>query len=287
MAILFNKPMPAPEEQSHIYNSAEELAADPKFGTIKKYAPSGVTRCYGTILDAHGLCKAPEEEGLRSTFSKAFKTAPRIPGDPDNVVDAWDALNAAYNSDDLEVLYDRAVDPPEKLEALMKSGLPLNASLYTGDARDKGKGDIRTGRTESGRRSFVSGKDRNPNRVSRHAIINLGFTKNGKPIIYDLGKFSEGIPSKYKGEINSIIIPKGGSTKTYKQLAGVREEAPVPIESREGPKELPVKDVARVEPLPDYRPVAPIQYEKRDTGAFLEILKRALSNNFRNSIGIR
>ena len=96
----------------------------------------------------------------------------------------------------------------------------------------------------------MSGKDRNPHRVSRHAIINLGFTEDGSPIIYDLGKFSKGIPSKYKGEINSVVV-KSANKRYFRQ----KEENITPLESRgvtevESPEEeTNVEEIVKKKPI--------------------------------------
>lgn len=170
-------------KQSHIYKSAKELAKDAKFKNIRLHAKSGVTRCLGSALDAGKVCGYD----YRPVLHKAFKTAPRVLGDTDNVVDAWDMKNASNNTDDISIIYDREKDGPITEEIL--NNLPLYAFIGTGDARGK----------------YISKK--NKKRISRHGIINTGFTESGKPIIYDLGKFSEGVPKKYLNEINYIAVP--------------------------------------------------------------------------------
>ncbi len=182
---------------SYIYKSSKAQSENPNYKKIRTKTSTGTTRCFGSGIDA--VCtKINPEHGFdyRSVFAKTYKTAGRIPGDSDNVVDAWDAKNAAYNTDDITVDYDRDITGDVTDEHL--NNLALNSIILTGDAR-KGQ----TG----GKRSFVSGKDKNPNRISRHAITVTGFTSTGVPIVYDLGKFHEGIPKRYKGEINAIISP--------------------------------------------------------------------------------
>lgn len=181
----------------YVYESAIIQSENPRYKKIRTKTSTGTTRCFGSGIDA--VCtKINPEHGFdyRSVFAKTYGTADRVPGDSDNVVDAWDAKNAAYNTDDITVSYDRDITGDITNEHL--SNLALNSIILTGDAR---KGET------GGRRSFVSGKDKNPNRISRHAITVTGFTKDGVPIIYDLGKFHEGIPDKYKGEINAILSP--------------------------------------------------------------------------------
>lgn len=239
MSILYKKCQLGGKDEAgkpYIYNSVEDAAADVKFRGIPLKSPTtGTTLCYGSVTRGLEKCGM----GYRSGMSKNYKTAGRIPGDDDNVIDAWDALNAAKNNpDDYEILYDRSSSSPKELEKLLEN-LPYGALLLTGDARDKGSGDVRTGRTSSGRRSFVSGKDMNPNRISRHAIGNIGFTKDGYPIIYDLGKFSKGVPEKYKGEINSIIVKRADKKYFRNPVAPLQEVEPKSIVKVEAP-EVPI-----------------------------------------------
>lgn len=166
-----------------IYSSVEELSGKPAFKKIT-LKTNGVTRCLGAGIDA---CKISGGHDWRQTFGKVGKYD-RVK-ENDWVVDSWDVKNVAKVSNDIDLLYDREKDgdiTPEMLE-----NLPAHALIGTGDVR--GKYGVR--------------KDY-PTRVSRHTIINMGWTQKGKPIIYDLGKFSEGIPEKYLNEINFIAAPK-------------------------------------------------------------------------------
>lgn len=180
---------------NHIYNSADELQNSPYLAGIQKYGSSGkVTRCYGMVLD--GMERLNADKGgnykYRGGFYKGSKTGPEIViGDNDNTIDSWNALDAAYHSEDVEVLYDVKRDGPIKQELL--DNLPLYAIIGTGDVR--GKYGVST---------------ENPNRLSRHTIGNFGWDKDGNPLIYDLGKVTARGYEKYRdrGDINFIIAPK-------------------------------------------------------------------------------
>ena len=202
------------------------MSQDPRFKTIRLRAASGVTRCLGSALDAGKVCGFD----YRPVLYKNFKTAARPIGDTNNVIDAWDMKNATNNTEDVSIIYDRETDGPMTKEIL--DNLPLYAFIGTGDARGK----------------YVSSK--NKKRISRHGIINLGFTESGKPIIYDLGKFSEGIPEKYLNEINYIAVPTENQTYFNKHYLDKldAEKTPVPEVASLKP-DLPIKPEDEKKPI--------------------------------------
>lgn len=249
MSILYRKTSVGTEDppSNYIYKSAKDLAKDAKFKNIRLHAKSGVTRCLGSALDAGKACGYD----YRPTLYKAFKTAPKVLGDADNVVDAWDMLNASNNTDDITVIYDRERDGAITSEML--ENLPLYAFIGTGDARGK----------------YISKK--NKKRISRHGIINLGFTEAGKPIIYDLGKFSEGIPSKYLKEINYIAVP----TANQKYFNPKFKQQKLSTK----PKIQPT--VLKAKPLPPWKPVtlAPSNTDNTFKNDFLTLLQNTFTIN--------
>lgn len=171
------------DAMSCVYESPKQLQ-DKLSGIPLRNKKTGTTRCFGTVLDA------ADKSGyyMRGVLERLPKGLPRVIGDNDNVVDSWNFLDAAYLSDELEVIYDADRDGPLDKEMLTK--LPLFAVLGAGDARGK----------------YVSKE--NPKKLSRHTIGNMGYTNDGKPLIYDLGKISVGVPDKYINDINFIVVPK-------------------------------------------------------------------------------
>jgi hypothetical protein len=189
MAILFRKYQYGGGTPP-IYDTPEDLKKSFDFSKIRKKAPSGNTRCLGMGLDAAKVCGFDFRSVL---YNKGANTSvTQLPwDDKEGVVDSWNMKEASYNSEDLEVIYDREKDGPISEEML--KNLPMYAMIGTGDAR-------------KGKKKYISPSYEK--RVSRHSIINLGFTPEGDPIIYDMGDVSAGIPKKYTGEINFIAAPK-------------------------------------------------------------------------------
>ncbi len=206
MAILYKKPIKA-QAGSYIYESVNDLAKDPRFKDINLYSKSGVTRCLGSALDAGKVCGYD----YRPVFGKSFPTAARVKGDNDNVVDAWDVLNAANNTDELEVIYDRARDGAITEGRLKR--IPLHALIGTGNVAGK-----------YGVSADIEGI------VSSHALINLGYNEKGEPLIYDRGKITAGIQAKYLNSINYILVPKGKHTYFKAPSTQPEESGAVPPE---------------------------------------------------------
>ncbi len=216
MAILHKKPIKA--QTGYIFKSLEEAkSSNPGYAKIRTKNPgSTITRCVGAAHDAAGLCGV----NYRAMVSKGYddKTM-RLKGENDAIVDAWNWKDAAYNTDEIDILYDRERDGLDVLEKLRKD-LPLNAFIGTGDARGK----------------YISEDNA---RRARHGIVNLGYLEDGTPIIYDLTKFKAGIPAKYSGQINYIAVPKGGGSTTFSSLSGVQNAG----------TDLPKKDFSPVKDM--------------------------------------
>jgi hypothetical protein len=175
--------------QQYVFKSIKELLDyKPSIAKIPIKSDKGNYICLGAALN----CNIELGHNYRTELYRRKGKGPEIViGDKDNTVDSWNMLAAAYNSDDMEVLYDRYRDGEISQEML--DNLPVHALIGTGDAR--GHFGIST---------------ENPNILSRHTITVPGFMENGKPIIYDLGKLTQGIdPEKYKkNNINFVVAPK-------------------------------------------------------------------------------
>lgn len=190
---------------SHIYESAEEASKNPIFKGIPLTTigidGKKITRCFGAVKDVNAVCGFNSREILQKTAQKYPETIKQV-GRVDNEIDSWDLRHVAKKSEDIDFLYDREAEDNDATPDLLNN-LPLGTIIATGDARG----------------TFVN--KNLPNRVSRHTITVAGHTTSGKPIIYDLGHFYEGIPEKYlkesKNKINFIIAPKG-SYKTNEQV---------------------------------------------------------------------
>jgi len=167
----------------YIYESADACSKDPKLQGIQTRGASGNTRCLGALNDVF----LKQGINMRAITYPVLGKSPTQAGDTDQTVDSWNLLDVSRNTPDMTVIYDRERDGELTDEII--NNLPLHAMIGTGDARG------------------VYVNKENKNRVSRHTIGNVGFTKTGKSIIYDLGKYSEGVPDKYRKEINYIAVP--------------------------------------------------------------------------------
>lgn len=226
----------------HIYNTLDDISKDPKYSKIKRLASSGTTRCVGAAHDASKICGID----YRSMVSRGYDKSFRLAGENDDIVDAWNWKDAANNTDEIDVIYDREKHDPKVLDKLLKD-LPLNSFIGTGDARGR----------------YISKKNK---LRSRHGITVLGYLPNGAPIVYDLTKFKEGIPAKYKGKINYIAVPKGGKNTTFSTLLPSTEHkasAGVPE------KEIITPDVVKAKPEIILDKVKPTDY----FGGFMTLLK--------------
>jgi len=203
MSVLYKKPIKA-QNGKYIFNSIEDIyKLYPELHDIQARNPgSKMTRCVGSAHDASKICGID----YRSLVARAYddKTM-RLPGENDAIVDAWNWKDAANNTDDIEVLYDRERDGPEILQELL-ANLPLHAFIGTGNAGKKG---------------YV---DKSDNIRSSHGIFHMGYLPDGTNLIYDLTKIKKGIPDSYLNNINYIAIPKGGGYKTFTSMRPSKEE---------------------------------------------------------------
>jgi len=201
--MILNPKNPPPK---HIYNSIEELSSDPKFAGVKKYGASGTPRCLGTVHDVTGACGVDYRSLVTAGYDDATM---RLNGENDAIVDSWNWKDAANNTDEIDVLYDRERDGDEVLQKLLEN-MPMYAVIGLGSAAEAKV-------MYQGTPGYIS-KD-NPRRA-RHTVVNMGYLTDGTPIIYDLTKFKKGIQKKNLKEINYIAVPKGGANTTYATLTG-------------------------------------------------------------------
>jgi len=203
MSVLYRKPIKA-QNGKYIFNSIEDIyKLYPELYNIRAKNPgSDMTRCVGSAHDASKICGID----YRALVAKAYDDATmRLPGENDAIVDAWNWKDAANNTDEIEVLYDRERDGPEILQELLKN-LPLHAFIGTGNAGKKG---------------YVKESDKIR---SSHGIFHMGYLPDGTNLIYDLTKIKKGIPANYLNNINYIAVPKGGSYTTFTSMRPSKEE---------------------------------------------------------------